>query len=177
MTGSDNVMTLVALRYGGVIGTLLAYSRPLIFSDNEYATNEYGGQYSTVLRFSPSKGILKVSSSVNTGEQIANYGVNTTTGGSLAYQSSTMNVLGTNTITNKAAASNVATLTTATAHGFIAGQSVVISGVDATFDGTYTILNVFSTTTFTYTLAATVSSTAATGTVVVNLNNFVLNFS
>jgi hypothetical protein len=67
----------------------------------------------------------------------------------------------TKTITNKALTSNVATLTTGTAHGFEVGQSVTVSSVDATFNGTYTITAVPSTTTFRYAKTATdVTSTA-----------------
>lgn len=69
-------------------------------------------------------------------------------------------------VTNKELTSNVAKLTTATAHGLYIGTSVVIAGVDATFNGTYTVTNVPSTTTFTYAKTATnVSPTAASGTV------------
>ena len=53
-------------------------------------------------------------------------------------------------VNNKSLTSNVATLTTASAHGFEAGQSVVVAGVDATFNGTYTITTVGSNTTFAY---------------------------
>lgn len=42
-------------------------------------------------------------------------------------------------ITNKALTANVATLTTLAAHGLSVGNVVIISGVDATFDGTYTL--------------------------------------
>jgi len=67
----------------------------------------------------------------------------------------------TKTITNKALTSNVATLTTGTAHGFEVGQSVTVSSVDSTFNGTYTITAVPSTTTFRYAKTATdVASTA-----------------
>jgi hypothetical protein len=75
---------------------------------------------------------------------------------------------GTFTVTNKALTSNVATLTTASAHGFTTGQSVVVSSVDATFNGTYTIAATPTTTTFTYAkTAADVTSQAATGTPVI----------
>jgi hypothetical protein len=71
-------------------------------------------------------------------------------------------------ITNKALASNVATLTTSLAHQFLPGDTVLVVDVDPTFDGTYTILGVPTTTTFTYALtAANVASTASTGTAVV----------
>lgn len=53
-------------------------------------------------------------------------------------------------VNNKSVTSNVARLTTAMAHGFAIGQTVVVGGVDATFNGTYTITGVPSTTTFTY---------------------------
>ena len=69
------------------------------------------------------------------------------------------------TVTNKALTSNVATLTTSAAHGFTAGREVVVAGVDATFNGTYTIVATPTTTTFTYAkTAADVASTAASGT-------------
>ena len=52
-------------------------------------------------------------------------------------------------VNNKALTSEVATLTTTTAHGFSQGQTVVVTGVDSTFNGTYTISSVTSNT-FTY---------------------------
>jgi hypothetical protein len=64
-------------------------------------------------------------------------------------------------VNNKSLTSNVATITTASAHGFEAGQSVVVAGVDATFNGTYTITTVGSNTTFSYAKVATNVSTAA----------------
>jgi hypothetical protein len=67
----------------------------------------------------------------------------------------------TKTITNKALTSNIATLTTGSAHGFEVGQSVTVSTVDSTFNGTYTITAVPTTTTFRYAKTATdVASTA-----------------
>jgi hypothetical protein len=70
------------------------------------------------------------------------------------------------TVANKALTSNVATLTTSAAHGFAVGGTVVIAGVDATFNGTYTIATVPTTTTFTYAkTASNVTSTAGSGTV------------
>jgi hypothetical protein len=65
-------------------------------------------------------------------------------------------------ITNKALTSNVATLTTSAAHGLSTGLEITISGVDATFNGTYTITGTPTTTTFTYakTYTGSISSTA-----------------
>jgi hypothetical protein len=53
-------------------------------------------------------------------------------------------------INNKALTSNVATLTTVDAHGLAVGMQVVITGVDATFNGEYRVTGVPTTTTFTY---------------------------
>jgi hypothetical protein len=63
-------------------------------------------------------------------------------------------------ITNKALTTNVATLTTSAVHGLCTGMEIVITGVDATFNGTYRITGVPSTTTFTY--AKTASNVAST---------------
>jgi hypothetical protein len=64
-------------------------------------------------------------------------------------------------VNNKSLTSNVATLTTASAHGFEAGQQVVVADVDATFNGTYTITTVGSNTTFAYAkVAGNVASAA-----------------
>jgi hypothetical protein len=67
-------------------------------------------------------------------------------------------------VSNKALTSNVATLTTSSAHKLFDGDSVTVAGVDATFNGTYTV-NVTSSNTFTYAkTASNVASNAATGT-------------
>ena len=64
-------------------------------------------------------------------------------------------------VNNKALTSNVATLTTTAAHGFCVGMEVTIADVDATFNGTYRITTVPTTTTFTYAKTASdVTSTA-----------------
>jgi len=70
------------------------------------------------------------------------------------------------TVSNKALTSNVATLTTSAAHGLLAGDQVVVSGVDSTFNGTFTILSAPTATTLTYAKTAdNVSSTSASGTI------------
>jgi hypothetical protein len=58
-------------------------------------------------------------------------------------------------ITNKALTTNVATLTTSAVHGLCIGMQIVITGVDATFNGEYRITGVPTTTTFTYAKTAT----------------------
>jgi hypothetical protein len=66
------------------------------------------------------------------------------------------------TITNKELTSNVATLTTASTHNLTVGDSIWVEGVDATFNGQYSV-TAATTTTFSYTKAATnVTSTAVT---------------
>ena len=64
-------------------------------------------------------------------------------------------------ITKKSLTSNVATITTSTAHGFVVDDSVVIANVDGTFNGTYDIDTVPTPTTFTY--AKTASNVKAIG--------------
>ncbi len=68
------------------------------------------------------------------------------------------------TVTNKSLTSNVATLHTSANHGFAVKQTVVISGVDEIFDGSYVIQSVPTTTTFTYdrTLGSNVTSAFVT---------------
>lgn len=61
----------------------------------------------------------------------------------------------------KSLTSNVATLSTSAAHNLFVGDSVTISGVDATFNGTYTITAVPSTVSFRYAkVGSNVASTA-----------------
>lgn len=70
------------------------------------------------------------------------------------------------TITNKALTSDVATLTTSGAHSIVVDDVVSVTGVDATFDGTYSV-TAKTANTFSYDRVATnVSATGATGTVV-----------
>jgi hypothetical protein len=54
----------------------------------------------------------------------------------------------TNTVSSKALTSNIATLTTGTAHGFEVGQTVVVTGVDSDFNGTHVITATPTPTTF-----------------------------
>jgi hypothetical protein len=64
-------------------------------------------------------------------------------------------------VNNKSLTSNIATLTTTSAHGFSVGQTVTVAGVDSTFNGTYVITQVPTPTTFRYAKTATnVESTA-----------------
>jgi hypothetical protein len=70
------------------------------------------------------------------------------------------------TVSNKALTDNIATLTTSAAHGLLAGDIVVVTGIDSTFNGTFTVLTVPTTTTLTYAKTATnVASIASAGTV------------
>ena len=67
------------------------------------------------------------------------------------------------TVTNKAASGTVATLTVGT-HALAVGDTVQVAGVDSTFNGTFVVTAVASTT-FSYALvSAVITTTAATGT-------------
>jgi hypothetical protein len=64
-------------------------------------------------------------------------------------------------VNNKSLTSNVATLTTGAAHGYEVGQSITVTGVDSTFNGTYVITAVPTTTTVRYAKTATDVASAA----------------
>jgi hypothetical protein len=49
--------------------------------------------------------------------------------------------MGTVSISNRALASGIATLTTSAAHGLAAGMRVTITGTTTAFDGTYSVLS------------------------------------
>ena len=68
------------------------------------------------------------------------------------------------TVTNKALTSNVATLTIGT-HRFLVGSTITVTGVDATFNGTYTVTSTAPTTVSYSKTASNVTSTASGGTV------------
>ena len=79
-------------------------------------------------------------------------------------------------ITNKALTTNVATLTTSAAHGLAVGMTIVITGVDATFNGSYRITTVPTTTTFTYAKTATNVASTAVSPVGTGVTNSVVHF-
>lgn len=55
---------------------------------------------------------------------------------------------------------NTATITTTAPHGAIIGEQVIVSGIDATFNGTYTITSIPTSNTFTYAKTADNVATA-----------------
>ncbi len=80
-------------------------------------------------------------------------------------------------VNNKELTSNVATLTTASNHGIDVGDTVTVAGVDATFNGTFTVTAVGSATTFSYAKTASNVASAAvspTGTVTAKKHKVVL---
>lgn len=68
------------------------------------------------------------------------------------------------TVTNRSITNNVATLAIGS-HSFIAGDTITVSGVNATFNGDYTITSVGATTISYAKTNADISGTASTGTV------------
>jgi hypothetical protein len=77
-------------------------------------------------------------------------------------------------VSNKALTTNIATLTTSAAHGFAIGDTVVVAGVDATFNGTHVITAVPGTTSFRFAKTATDVVSAAVspaGTALVEANS------
>lgn len=77
-------------------------------------------------------------------------------------------------ITNVSLTSNVAEITTSVAHNFSTGNIVTVFGVDAIFNGTFTITATPTTTTFRYALTgADIASTLASGEAHVERNTLV----
>jgi hypothetical protein len=79
-------------------------------------------------------------------------------------------------ISNKALTTNVATLTTPTAHGLTVGMTITITGVDATFNGDYRITTVPTATTFTYAKTASNVTSVAVSPVGTGVTNPVIHF-
>ena len=84
------------------------------------------------------------------------------------------------TITTAERVSSTATITTSTAHGYVAGDEVIVSGLTSTFaplNGTYTILTTPLATTFTYTTTTTgaITSGSASGAALVEANSRTVN--
>ena len=84
----------------------------------------------------------------------------------------TVGVKNSKSVSNKALTDNVATLTTSAAHNFTIDESVVITGVDSTFNGTYTITGTPTATTFTYAK----TNANVTSTVVTPVGNATINY-
>jgi len=127
-----------------------------------YADNELGYRSVVVPGKSASPALSGQGSVVNTGNAYAPVvleitgpltgpGViqNITTNEEITIIESLRGVL-TRAVSNKALTSNVATLTTSSAHSLLAGDEIVVTGVDATFNGTYTVLAAPTTVTLTY---------------------------
>jgi hypothetical protein len=68
-------------------------------------------------------------------------------------------------IVSKSLTSNVATLTTEANHGFLIGESVIVAGIDSTFNGTYTIT---AKTADTFSFAKTAADVVATAVTAAN---------
>jgi hypothetical protein len=70
------------------------------------------------------------------------------------------------TVTNKQITSNVATLTVSSAHTFVVGETITVSGVDATFNGSYEVTATPTALTVRYAkTASNVASTGSSGTI------------
>lgn len=75
------------------------------------------------------------------------------------------------TVSFKAVASGVATLTTTASHGFAPGNTIVVGGVDSTFNGTYPVIGTPTGTTVTFAVnSVNITSTATTGSVYAERN-------
>jgi hypothetical protein len=96
-----------------------------------------------------------LSSFENNGEVVE---ITSTTANYFQY-SSTGSDYGVSSISTITSASSVATATTSSAHGYLVGQEVTISGVNASHNGTKEITDLVGTTGFKYAVASTVTGT------------------
>jgi hypothetical protein len=72
------------------------------------------------------------------------------------------------TVTNKVLSGNVATLTVSAPHSFVVGETITVSGVDATFNGSYTVTAAPTALTVRYAKTATNVPTASSGGTIAN---------
>ena len=85
----------------------------------------------------------------------------------------TLSLPAASTITNVALTTNVATITTAAAHGLQVGDYVLVDASNNTFDGSYVVTSIPLTTTFTYDKTnADIGSGSATGSVTLKVRNY-----
>lgn len=85
----------------------------------------------------------------------------------------TLSLPAVSTITNVVLSSNVATITTAAAHGLQVGDYVLVDASNNTFDGSYVVTTTPLTTTFTYAKTnADIGSGSATGSVTLKVRNY-----
>jgi len=75
-------------------------------------------------------------------------------------------IAATATVTNKVLTGNVATLTVSSAHTFVVGETITVSGVDATFNGSYEVTSTPTALTVRYAKTGTnVPSASSSGTI------------
>lgn len=85
----------------------------------------------------------------------------------------TLSLPSASTITNVVLSGNVATITTAAAHGLQVGDYVLVDASNNTFDGSYVVTTTPTTTTFTYDKTNTnIGSSGATGSVTFKVRNY-----
>ena len=87
------------------------------------------------------------------------YGITAVTSNTFSYAATRTNA---KEIISKQLTSNIASLVTNSAHGFIIGESVAISNVDSHFNGNYTVLDTPTSTSFTYKRASANERSIAT---------------
>lgn len=90
--------------------------------------------------------------------------------GGLSEQQAGLSSEGSFLVTNKVLTSNVATLTIGAGHGLLVGDTILVQGVDAVFDGTYTVSAVAATTVSYALTHANVGTAASSGGTLIGVN-------
>ncbi len=78
-------------------------------------------------------------------------------------------------VASRSLTGDVATITTNSAHSLVVGQSVVIAGINSTYNGTYPVKDVLSSTSFTFDKVALDEGTTASGGSVTTVSNALLS--
>lgn len=145
---------------------------PKVYLFNTSGANQSGETFSVEYN-RPSKGFAYRSSSttfvqLNQDHNLYFYPGNAKTGGTSWAVKSTWEdgYTSSHNITQRSRSGNVATLTLASGHGFVAGDTIVVAGVsDATFNGTF-VITVSTSTSVSYdNTGTTVATTASGGTI------------
>jgi hypothetical protein len=193
--GDSVVITGVDATFDGTHTLTAVGTSPVTISYTKVATNVSSTNATTltarnVTTKSLSGGVATITTSGNhtftTGEQVAIVGVDATFNGSytitgtpttttFTYAKVAADVPSTpattpytSTISEKQLVGNVAILTASSPHGYLVGETVVVTGIDITFNGTYVITAVTSTT-FSYgKVDSDVPTTSTSGSSVVN---------
>ena len=134
--GADSIFDGVYTLNAGSLGSTLKFNRPLSFSVDQKTIASGTATLRTTIAHSLAVG-ANVTVAIGDAAFDGTFPI-TAVGGSTVSYARNLSA----TVNTKAALAGVATLTTATAHNLIAGNTVTVSGVDGLFNGTFVVSSV-----------------------------------